>query len=166
MRHKIFADIVALLTGNFFISVWLTYKVLGYYEVDYFIFGAIYLVGFVSSMYFLFRTRKKYIHIPNNNLLSKLWDFLLPTYLLFWGIVFIVWTLHLGDIFDENFGKRFLDSIDSRFTRFWLDIYATSANGLPVPTETSLIIVIFFTVISRFLGAIHLGAKKDDKYRY
>lgn len=153
-------DIFASIIGSFFMASWVSYKILGYYEVNFLVFGICMLLFFLASLYGIMSFRKKYVSVVPTNWLPKTWDMLFPLYLLFWGGVLVYWVIHLGDVFDDNFGKRLLDSIDNGFTRFWLDIYATGANGLPVPTEMGLLAVLFFTIISRFLGAIRLGEKK------
>lgn len=160
MKSKTIVDVLASLLGSFFIATWLSYKILGYYEVNFWVFGGCMLIFFVTSFYGIVFFRKKHTAVTPTNLLAKLWDNLFFIYLLFWMIILVFWGVHLGNIFDDNFGKRLLDSIDNSFTRFWLDIYATGANGLPVPTEAGLLIVLFFTIVSRFLGAIRFGAKQ------
>ncbi|PKQ70646.1 hypothetical protein [Raineya orbicola] len=160
MKSTTIGDILASLLGSFFVATWLSYKILGYYEVNLWVFGGCMIISFIASFYGIVFFRKKHTAVTPINLLPKLWDKLFPIYLLFWLVILVYWGIHLGNIFDDNFGKRLLDSIDNSFTRFWIDIYATGANGLPVPTEAGLVVVLFFTIISRFLGAIRLGAKQ------
>ncbi len=160
MKSKIIGDLLASLLGSFFIATWLSYKILGYYEVNLWGFGVCMLISFTTFSYGIIFFRKKHMVVIPTNLLPRLWDKLFPIYLLFWAVILVYWGIHLGNIFDDDFGKRLLDSIDNSFTRFWLDIYATGANALPIPTEAGLVVVLFFTIISRFLGAIRFGAKQ------
>lgn len=146
-RKKIFVDAFAVLMGSNVLANFMTYHIATYenYTFVFWVFFTILLVSFLGGLILL---RKQNLQKRN------VWDLVFPVFLLALMGLLVGVALSLGDIYDKDFGAKVLDKIDSDFTRTMIDIYASGANETLIFKPVGLIIVLFATVLSRFLGAI------------
>lgn len=143
---KILGDAFASLIASNILGNFIAYYA-GNYEVKsstYWITFFILITLFIVGLIFLRKqkTQKK-----------NIWDFIFPVFLVSFALLLIGAAVSLGDIYDKDFGKKVLDSIDNDFTRNLLDIYASSANQALIVKPLGLFLVLFCTILSRFLGA-------------
>lgn len=152
---KIINDVLATLIASNLLSSFTVYH-LGNQEVKsgmYWIAFVIYMLIFLSGLILLRKTK------PQK---KNIWDLVFPIFLLSSAFLLLGFAISLGDIYDENFGKKLLDSIDSDFMRMMIDIYASGANATLLLKPLGLFCVLSTTLLPRFLGALsgHPKAKQ------
>ena len=150
MNKKIILDTVASLLSSYVLAVWLDYNFIGgNSDVEPLVYGILFGVFSLAQVLIFYIFRKKQVYpLP---LVNKIFDFIFPLFLISIVLTLTGLGIYMGDIYDENFGQRVINTISNDFTRNLIDIYA-GGKGL-ILKPLGLFLFLILTSISRFLGA-------------
>ena len=154
-RKKIFTDAFASGIASNVLANFAAYHI-GSYNIDtpvYWLFFLGFMLLFLAGLIVLRKQRPQKRNI---------WDLIFPIFLLSIALLLLGQAISLGDIYDKDFPKKLLDSIDSSFTRSMIDIYASGANESLITKPIGLFVILVGTIISRFIGAFSAFRNKQQ----